>query len=122
MRGQGVVGARTDVSQGPDARTSAADESVALRSSSPPVSSNPEMSPVDSGGRLYLFLRTQPRRGTGAGACLRKPPRPMRPASRRKPSYRERSIAGTDSNKDGSDDEHDFQNAGGGLSNLSGFP
>src|SRR2546425_11168066 len=68
MRGQGVVGARTDVSQGPDARTSAADESVALRSSSPPVSSNPEMSPVDSGGRLYLFLRTQPPRGTGAKA------------------------------------------------------
>src|SRR2546428_6295661 len=92
MRGQGVVGARTDVSQGPDARTSAADESVALRSSSPPVSSNPEMSPVDSGGRLYLFLRTQPPRGTGAGACLRKPPHSMRPVSRRKPSYRERSI------------------------------
>src|SRR5256712_13766069 len=95
MRGQGVVGARTDVSQGPDARTSAADESVALRSSSPHVSSNPEMSPVDSGGRQYLFFRTQPRRGTGACACLRKQPRPIRPVARGKPSYSTTSIGVT---------------------------
>src|SRR2546427_3266331 len=120
MRGRGVVGARTDVAHGSDARTSAADESGPSDLRLPLFHRIPRSARlIPAGDCIFSSVHSLPAEPEPALAyesrltrCGRCPVENLHTTNA--PSCVNRLGQG-------SDDEHDFQNAGVELSNLSGF-